>query len=68
MPRKKIVKSPIGEALIKFPAMVAMFRIGVDETNFIILLNIRENDLEKLVIQSRSVTVAEAPMIHLFSC
>ena len=32
--KKKIVKSPIGEALIKFPAIVAILRIGVEETNF----------------------------------
>ena len=29
-------KSPIGEAFTKFPAMVAMLRIGVDETSFYI--------------------------------
>src|SRR3990170_238081 len=31
--KKKIVKSPIGEALTKFPPMVAILRIGVEETS-----------------------------------
>ena len=32
--RNQTVISPIGEALTKFPASVAMLRIGVDETSF----------------------------------
>src|SRR5688500_8668607 len=31
--KKKIVKSPMGDALMKFPAIVAILRIGVEETN-----------------------------------
>src|SRR5687767_14487561 len=31
--KKKIVKSPMGEALTKFPAIVAILRIGVEEIN-----------------------------------
>ena len=32
--KKKIVMSPIGEAFIKLPPIVAMLRMGVEETSF----------------------------------
>ena len=33
--RKKTVKSPMGEALMKLPPMVAMLRMGVDEISVV---------------------------------
>ena len=63
--KKKMVKSPIGEALIKFPPMVAMFRIGVEEISLTYLL--KSGKILWMSVDSwRSVTVAAAPMTILF--
>ena len=63
--KKKMVKSPMGEALIKLPAMVAMLRMGVEETSLVNLA--KSGKYCNMVGDSiRSVTVADAPKYRLF--
>ena len=53
--------SPMGEALTKLPASVAMFRIGVDETSFRCVY--RSGKIDCITVDSsKSVTVADAPI------
>src|SRR5688500_6134530 len=63
-----MVRSPIGEALIRLPPTVAILRMGVEETSLIYAAKLGKYCCitgDSL----NSVTVAEEPMVHRFpSC